>query len=137
MKKTKAKKPVFLSGTVVSGLGKGRYFMRQEGYRKQFIKKLGMDPYHGTLDLKISGENECVLDSIKRSRGIIISGFKEGNKEFGGARCYSAKISGIRCAIVVPKLSTHKYIAEIISSQRLRTVLGLKDGSRVRASVFE
>jgi len=124
-----------ISGKVKLGLGKGRYFMSIPGYKKQFIKKLDMDPYPGTLNLKLSKDNVNVMDSIRKKDGILIKGFKSKERTFGDVLCYSAELSGIKCALVMPKKTTHTAVAEIISSKMLRKELGLKDGSMVKVSV--
>lgn len=130
----KANKKIVIIGNVRSGLGEGRFFMGQNGYRKQFIKKLGIDSYKGTLNLALNKTNSKKLAQLKRRKGILIKGFKKGDRTFGEVLCYKAEISGLRCALVMPKLSKHKRTAEVISSKRLRTALGLKDGSVVRVT---
>jgi riboflavin kinase len=42
---------VTLEGTVFTGLGEGAYYISKEFYKKQFIEKLGFDPYPGTSTL--------------------------------------------------------------------------------------
>lgn len=134
--KSKAKgKSIELNGKVKTGLGEGRYYMRQIGYKKQFIKKLGINPYHGTLNLNLSKKNVRTLMAVKRRKGILIKGFKKGKKTFGDVLCYRAQVSGIKCGLVMPKLSKHFGVAEVISSVKLRTALKLKDGDSVKVSV--
>src|SRR5574337_1213272 len=43
----------FLSGKVITGLGEGQYYISLDGYRMQFIEKLGFDPYPGTLNIRL------------------------------------------------------------------------------------
>ncbi len=64
---------------VKSGLEEGGYYMRQQGYRSQFIKKLGMNPYRGTLNLNLSERNAKILAAIKERKGILINGFGRGD----------------------------------------------------------
>jgi riboflavin kinase len=49
---------VTLEGTLFGGLGEGAYYVTKEGYRKQFIEKLGFDPYQPLrfMDLRMSPE---------------------------------------------------------------------------------
>ena len=35
---------ITLEGTLFTGLGEGAYYVTKEGYRKQFLEKLGFDP---------------------------------------------------------------------------------------------
>ena len=44
---------VSLVGKVVSGMGEGRYYTAQDGYANQFIKKLGISAFPGTLNVEI------------------------------------------------------------------------------------
>ena len=127
---------IVISGTLVKGLGRGRYFMRQKEYTRQFVGKLGINPYHGTLNVKISNANARKLAVIKRVGSIRIRGFRRGKSNFGGALCYRAVVSGIKCALVIPERTSHKGIVEIISSTMLRRKLGLKDGDRVRITLL-
>ena len=45
-----------IEGEIVSGLGKGSYFLSQEFYTKEFEKNLGFIPYPGTLNVIVSEE---------------------------------------------------------------------------------
>ena len=47
---------VTLEGTVFKGLGEGAYYIGKEHYRKQFVEKLGFEPYPGTLNLKLTSD---------------------------------------------------------------------------------
>jgi riboflavin kinase len=135
MKSKNRRKEIEIVGKVKTGLGEGRYYMRQPGYRMQFIKELGINPYHGTLNLGLSEKNVRALMAIKRKRGIMIRGFRKGKKTFGDVLCYRAEIEGIECGLVMPKLSKHFAVAEIISAGMLRRMLRLKNGERVKVLV--
>jgi riboflavin kinase len=124
-----------LLGRVVSGLGEGSYYMRQYGYRRQFKRTLGFNPYPGTFDLKLSGESielKCILDS---SLGKRIEGFKTHERTFGPVKYFLAKLHGMRVAIVLPTRSTHTDIIELIAAKNIRKALKLKDGDRVEVEV--
>ena len=45
---------VTLEGVLFTGLGEGAYYVTRDKYRKQFMEKLGFDPYPGTLNLKLT-----------------------------------------------------------------------------------
>src|SRR5438445_12542546 len=47
------KKDLVITGTVFAGLYECSYYMIFDGYRKQFISKLGFDPFPGTLTLRV------------------------------------------------------------------------------------
>ena len=46
-----------IKGKIISGMGKGTYFMSQDIYVKQFQEKLQFKPFVGTLNIKIE-ENQ-------------------------------------------------------------------------------
>ena len=47
---------IMLEGTLFTGLGEGAYYVTRDDYRKQFIEKLGFDPYPGTLNIKLTSD---------------------------------------------------------------------------------
>ena len=120
-----------ISGRYAKGLGKGRYFMSQHGYKSQFVRKLGIDPYRGTFNVRLSGEDIKKFNRLKRRKGVTIKGFVKGGKTFGSVMAYKAEVMGIRCAIVVPERTTHSGIVELVSSKMLRKTLRLRRGGRV------
>jgi len=126
---------VKLLGSVVSGLGEGSYYVSQLGYRRQFKRTLGFDPYPGTFDLKLSGESLDLKSILESSPGKRIEGFKTHERTFGPVKCFSAKLRGMRAAIVLPTRSTHTDIIELIAAKNIRKALRLKDGDRVEIEV--
>jgi len=83
---------VTLEGTVFEGLGEGAYYISKEVYRKQFIEKLGFDPYPGTLNLKLATEYDLkTRTELETYPAIEIEGFKNENRTFGLVKCYPAK----------------------------------------------
>jgi len=130
---------ITVEGCVFSGLGEGAYYVTREAYRKQFIDKLGFDPYPGTLNLKLSSEYDvramCDLDACP---AIEISGFKDEDRTYGPVRCFRALIDNKEEGAVVMALRSHydRSVLEVISPVYLRGKLGLKDGSRVKVTVI-
>lgn len=116
---------------MVSGLGEGRYYTEQNGYRDQFKEKLGFIPYPGTLNVKIEYIEKNKLRLLKNNSAIIIDEFKTENRTFGKVRCFYAEIEGIKGAIVLPFRSHYSNILEFISPVYLREKLDLKDGDTV------
>ncbi len=127
---------ITIHGTVASGLGEGRYFMSQREYSNQMAGKLGFAPYAGTLNIRVAAEDLSRIGELKGVQGIEISGFDREGKHFGGATVYRAELSGVKCAVVMPKITRHQGIIELIAKDRLRGILGLHDGSAVSVSVF-
>jgi riboflavin kinase len=134
MKKTE----LIFEGTLFSGLGEGAYYINQEGYRKQFVAKLGFEPYPGTLNLRVRKEDQEEVRLLEASPFILIEGFTNGNRSFGPAKCFQGKAADkINCALISP-VRTHYEgdVVEIISSEYLRKALRIKDGDTVKMRAF-
>ncbi|MEM1514590.1 MAG: DUF120 domain-containing protein [Candidatus Bathyarchaeia archaeon] len=130
---------ITIKGEVFSGLGEGAYYISQEGYKKQFIEKLGFDPYPGTLNLKISNGKGLMLRTILDVHlGINIKGFRNKNRTFGSVKCFLATINDYeRGAVVLAERSHYSEdVLEIIAPVCLREKLGLKDGDEVKVEIF-
>lgn len=129
---------VTLVGEVFTGLGEGAYYVSREGYRRQFVAKLGFDPYPGTLNVRLSDSrslaNREVLDHFK---GIEIEGFSDEGRAYGPVKCFRATINGkVEGALVMARRSHYgKDVVEFIAPVNLRRLLGLRDGDRVKAEV--
>lgn len=130
---------ITFEGKVFSGLGEGAYYVSKEMYRKQFVEKLGFNPYPGTLNLKISSEQNAKLRAkLDAYPGIEIEGFKNRDRTYGSVKCFQALIEGKERGAVVFALRSHygKDVIEIIAPEYLRGRLGLRDGDKVRVEVF-
>lgn len=77
-------KVIELVGTVVKGMGEGSYYMSLNGYRLQFISRLGFDPYPGTLNIKLDKMYIDAKQEITKYPPIIIEGFSDGKRTYGG-----------------------------------------------------
>ncbi|MEM2727288.1 MAG: winged helix-turn-helix domain-containing protein/riboflavin kinase [Archaeoglobaceae archaeon] len=123
--------------TVFSGLGEGSYYVSLEGYRKQFIEKLGIDPFPGTLNLRVAKEDMVIKKRLDTEEGIRIDGFKAENRTFGSAKAFKCKVNGLPAFIVIPQRTHYPGdVLEIISDKKLRSVLNLKDGDLVELEVI-
>ncbi len=126
-----------IRGKVFSGVGEGRYYVSLEGYRKQFIEKLGFDPYPGTLNLRIPKEEMYFRRRLDEEEGILIEGFSTKDRTFGEVKAFKCKVDGIDGAVVLPKRTHYPPdTLEIISPVKLRDALNLKDGDFVEVEVF-
>ncbi len=130
---------ITIEGTVFSGLGEGAYYVTRPYYRKQFIQKLGFDPYPGTLNLKIISEYDAKMRSeLDAYPGIEIEGYTNEDRAYGSNKCFRAVVNNREKGAVVIALRTHydSSVVEIIAPTCLRDRLKLKDGHKVKVEVF-
>jgi riboflavin kinase len=130
---------VTLEGTVFTGLGEGAYYILKEHYRKQFIEKLGFDPYPGTLNLKLTTEYDLKTSAeLETYPAIEIQGFKNEDRTFGLVKCYPATIGNKVKGALISALRGHydSSVVEIIAPVCLRKHLNLKDGYKVKVEVL-
>ncbi|VVB87267.1 Riboflavin kinase [uncultured archaeon] len=126
----------FLSGKVITGLGEGQYYISLEGYRSQFIEKLGFTPYPGTLNIKLDPRSIEMRKGI--SADIKISGFTTENRTFGSGSCFNVMIEDVKGAVIVPERTHYpEDIIEIIAPMNLREHLEITDGSTVEVEVMK
>jgi len=128
--------PIIVRGRVSEGLRESSFFTHLAWVRAQFIAKLGIDPYLGTLNLDIiDAEDMEKLKEIKKRKGIEIIPAEPG---FCSARCFRVLVSGkVRGAIVIPQVPDYpESKLEIISSDRIRDVLSLKVGDLVSVEIL-
>jgi catechol 2,3-dioxygenase-like lactoylglutathione lyase family enzyme len=119
-----------IHGRVTTGAGRGKHFTNLTWARRQFIEKLGIDPFPGTLNIVVDEpEAMSVWDRIKKTPGVRINNPNKGPNDCD-ARCYQVSIRGqLDAAIVLPEVagySTNRI--EIIAQMDVREALGLNDG---------
>jgi len=124
-----------IEGIIVSGLGEGRYYISQPEYRRQFKDKVAFVPYPGTLNVRLSGGDLSKVMVLRDSDGIEIQGFQRDGRTFGSGKVFKATLNGTECAVIIPLRSHYTDIVEVISKERLREALGLKDGDRVELRI--
>ncbi len=113
-----------LTGTIVAGLGEGRYYLSIRGYTKQFETKLGFIPYPGTLNVKLEQESASARKRLEAREPIYITSFRSNNRTFGGIKCYRATISGIEGAVIIPDRSHYRSdIIETIAPVSIKETL--------------
>jgi riboflavin kinase len=130
-------KEVALEGELFKGLGEGAYYISQPGYRRQFIEKLGFDPYPGTLNLKVGEKHRRERRILEAYPHVLIEGFHNGTRSFGPVKCYRAVIEEKIEGAVITALRSHygEEVIEIIAPRNLRETLKLRDGDMVRVRV--
>lgn len=127
-----------LEGNVLKGLGEGQYYVNIPGYRKQFEEKLHFSPFPGTLNVKLSDNSSALRNRLRELPAVQIEGFNDGERTFGGGKCYPINVGGIEAAVVVPERTHYPSdLIEIIAPVKLRENLSLKDGDRVVIHVIK
>jgi len=130
---------ITLEGTVFTGLGEGAYYITKEHYRKQFMEKLGFDPYPGTLNLKLTTEYDMkTRTELEAYPAVEIQGFKNEDRTFGLVKCYPAKIGNKIKGALILALRSHydRSVLELIAPVSLRKHLNLKDGNKVKVETL-
>ena len=96
--------------------------------KKQFIEKLSIDPYPGTLNLEIiDPESLQTFNALKTKKGIEIT---PEDPSFCSAKCYQVLIGGrLKGAIVFPLVKNYpENKMELIASQNIKEALSLNTG---------
>ena len=127
---------ITIKGRITEGLKESSFFTHVPWVREQFITKLGIDPYPGTLNLEIiDAEDVGKLKEIKKRKGIEIIPAEPG---FCSAKCFHVLIcEKIKGALIIPQVPGYpESKLEIISSDRIRDVLSLKVGDLVPVEIF-
>ena len=130
---------ITLEGILFSGMGEGAYYVTKEGYRKQFLEKLGFDPYPGTLNIKLTNEYDLnTLSELEAYPAVELEGFENESRTFGPVKCYPAIINNKVKGAVIYALRSHygSSVLEIISETYLRRKLNLKDGNKVKVEIL-
>ena len=130
---------VTLEGVVFSVLGEGAYYINQDGYRKQFIEKLGFDPYPGTLNVRLTSDYDIkTRQEMESYPAIEIEGFQDKSRTFGPVKCYPVFINNNAKGALISAFRTHydSSVLEIIARQYLRNQLKIKDGQKVKIEIF-
>lgn len=130
---------VTLEGVLFTGLGEGAYYVSKEGYRKQFIEKLGFDPYPGTLNVKLTTDYDIKTRSeLDAYPAIEFQGFQNETRSFGGVKCYPALINNKAKGALLTAMRTHydASVVEIVAPVYLRSHLKLKDGQKIKIEVL-
>ena len=144
---------------VSSGLGRAHVFMSQPHYQEQFRSILGTTAWPGTLNITVEDEDlvqyialrdkagidtlDANSDALEKAKSVNVDafealrvrGFLRDGVSFGGATAYKATISHsdqvVDCAILIPDLTRHVDVVEVISGPFLRERLGIEDGDDV------
>ncbi len=130
---------ITLEGVVFTGLGEGAYYISKEQYRKQFIEKLGFDPFPGTLNIKLTTEYDMkTRTELEAYPAVEVEGFSNEDRSFGLVKCYPAIIDNKVKGAIITALRSHYDVSvvEIIAPVSLRRHLKLKDGHKLKVEVL-
>jgi len=128
---------IVIKGRITEGLKESGFFTHVPWAREQFITKLGIDPYPGTLNLDIiDAEDLEKLKEIRKRKGIEII---PAEPDFCSAKCFHVSICGkIEGALIIPQVPDYpESKLEIISSERIRDALSLEFGDLVTVEILQ
>ena len=124
-----------LHGIITSGVGEGCFFTEVPWIKSQFIDKLGINTYPGTLNIKVLREDVEKLESVRKATGVEIV---PEDKDFCAGKCFQAIINGkIRGAVVIPLVLNYPADQlEIIADKNIKQALSLQDGDLLEVEVY-
>jgi len=108
-----------LYGTIQQGIGEGKYYVTHPEYHRCFQEILKINPFPGTLNIKIDTN---ILNSLKPLfKPVVIKGFKTQTRSFGSLECYKCLINDEKEGwIIFAERTTHPdNIIEIISEYKI------------------
>ena len=124
-----------LRGTVTSGLSESRFFTEIPWVKKQFVDKLGINPYPGTFNITILAKDRERLNAVREAKGIEII---PEDTNFCSANSFPVLVSGkIKGAAIIPLVPNYPPAQlELISPENIKQSLSLKDGDLVEVEVY-
>lgn len=135
-----------IEGVVSSGLGRAHIFMSQHHYQEQFKAIIGNSAWPGTLNVSVTGKSLTEYQKLRSSAGLDdgemsmvqahrIKGFDRDGVSFGGATAFLGVFSSgeiqTDCAILIPDLTRHDDVVEVIADVFLREFCKIEDGDKV------
>ena len=120
--------------------------MSQHHYQEQFKSIIGKSAWPGTLNINVEGGSLEEYQKLRVSAGLDegvpsqieahrIKGFDRDGVSFGGATAFLATISAdevsVECAILIPDLTRHDDVVEVIADVFLREYCDIEDGDNV------
>jgi riboflavin kinase len=125
-----------IRGKIVEGLGIGRDFTCIQWVRAQFISKLAIDPYPGTLNLEIVDPKDLQrFEALKATLGIEIT---PKDPSFCKGKCFQILLNGrMKGAIVLPVVESYpKDKMELITSENVKKTLNVKTGDFLEVEIL-
>jgi CTP-dependent riboflavin kinase len=104
--------------------------------KRQFIERLSIDPYPGTLNLEVVDPGSLrTFKELKAKKGIEI---RPEDPSFCSAQCYPILINGqLKGAIVLPMVKDYpENKMELIASQSIKEALFLNTGDMLEVDIL-
>ncbi len=126
---------VRLLGRYVKGLGRAGAFLSMEVYREILSRRLGSDPYPGTLNIEVEG-----LGGYRELRRICppedVGDIEVGGRIFGGLHIWRGSIGGERVLVIRPYRSAHpENVLEVVSREKLAERLKIEEGQAIAVDI--
>lgn len=127
-----------IRGRLATGKGRGQHFTGLDWARGQFVDKLGIDPFPGTVNVVIDEpESMASWERLKEGSGVISIDNPNGGPGDCSARCFPVSIEGrFDAAIVLPDVAGYPPDQiEVIAATGIRDALGINDGDPVTLEI--
>ncbi len=126
---------VKIRGRIIEGLREAGDFTQIPWVKRQFIEKLSIDPYPGTLNLEIVDPQSLrAFKELKNKKGIEIT---PEDPSFCSAQCYPVLINGqLKGAIVFPLVQGYpENKMELIASRNIKKALSVNAGDYLEVEI--
>ena len=126
-----------LIGRLATGIGMGTSFTQLPWAKEQFVERVGVDPFPGTINVIIDdSESMPVWVRLKQTDGIRMENPNDGPHDCD-AKCWRVSINGkIDGAIVFPVVPDYPNAqVEVIAPVGVRDALGIEDGDAVTLTI--
>ncbi|RZO35109.1 MAG: CTP-dependent riboflavin kinase [Rhodospirillaceae bacterium] len=126
-----------LIGRLATGIGMGTSFTQLPWAKEQFVERVGVDPFPGTINVIIDDpESMPVWVRLKQTDGIRMENPNDGPQDCD-AKCWRVSInSKIDGAIVFPVVPDYPNAqVEVIAPVGVRDALGIEDGDAVTLTI--
>ena len=126
-----------LIGRLATGIGMGTSFTQLPWAKEQFVERVGVDPFPGTINVIIDDpESMPAWVRLKQTAGIRLENPNDGPHDCD-AKCWRVSIDGkIDGAIVFPVVPDYPNAqVEVIAPVGVRDALGIEDGDAVTLTI--
>lgn len=128
---------ILVKGVVFSDLGRAGEFLRLDWVRDAIRERVGFDPFPGTLNLRVGGEDLGRWEQVRRSRGKIVlpspdPAFCNAFLLTGSLRGWGASESRERVAVVAPEVEGYPGDKlEVVAAVSLKQTRSVRDGDEL------